>query len=191
MMYSKLLESKTERDRSPRLEKLRLAARFKKIPAKFRENTLMDKPAKEFLRSMKKHGLYLHGMAGSGKTTLATAMLKACWYKQIPGKFIDFQDWSLTLLGSMDRSVFLIKELKETPGLLVLDDMFFGNISDHMLKVCFVVLNYRESNNLPTVITSNLTVDEVEQKTDSRISSRIRGLCKVVGINKADYRDSK
>jgi len=48
---------------------------------------------------------------------------------------------------------------------------------------------YERDNNLkPMVITSNLSLDEIAEKIDGRISSRLAGMGKVIQLKGSDYR---
>lgn len=69
---------------------------------------------------------------------------------------------------------------------LVLDDLGVENPSGWAKEKLFQLLNYRHIKRLPTVVTTNTSLDEL----DPRISSRMmqRDVVKLIPINAPDYR---
>jgi len=53
-----------------------------------------------------------------------------------------------------------------------------------------VILYERDSHDLSTVITSNLSPDEIAEKIDAWISSRLVGMGKILPLIGPDYRIS-
>jgi hypothetical protein len=76
--------------------------------------------------------------------------------------------------GSQDRRDF--KKIKEC-GLLIWDDLGSVKTSDFRDEIIFEIIDYRVVNDLPTVITSNLSLDALGVLYTERISGRIRDLC--------------
>jgi DNA replication protein DnaC len=71
-------------------------------------------------------------------------------------------------------------------SLLVLDDFGTQNATGWAQEKLFQVINYRYINKLPLVITTNLSIDEIEARTRSRLADR--ELVTDVRINAPDYR---
>src|SRR6185369_8916948 len=73
-----------------------------------------------------------------------------------------------------------------TASLLILDDFGTQNATNWAQEKLFQILNYRYINKLPLVITTNLSLDEI----DARIRSRLADpeLVTDVRINAPDYR---
>jgi len=190
MMYLRLLKLRSKLRFKQSILDTRLKIRISKLPEKCIPD-ICDENGVLYLKACEKIGFYLHGRTGSGKTTLAAAMLKACWREQIPGAFVSFQDWLIDATADRKTLPSYLKKIKETEGLLVLDDMFFGDLSDYVAKIIYAIINYRESNSLPFIITSNLDIGEIQESSDPRVVSRILGACQVMGMNDADYRKAK
>ncbi len=102
------------------------------------------------------------GMCGSGKSHLAAAIARAnagsgAAYATVPDLFS-------YILSDWNRAEQRIEALS-TVSLLVLDDMGQEAVSgrgiDQFKEKFFRVLNNRERRNMPTVITSNYTLDEL------------------------------
>lgn len=59
---------------------------------------------------------------------------------------------------------------------LILDDFGINKMTDHTRQVLYMIIDTRYSNELPTLITTNLSLPEIYQ-IDNRISSRITEMC--------------
>lgn len=76
-------------------------------------------------------------------------------------------------------------------NLLVLDDVGSGKMSDYAREQTNILINHRYSNNLATIITSNLSLEELEREDmlGKRAVSRIRDGAIVLDFNFKDRRD--
>lgn len=133
-------------------------------------------------------GLFLFGEPGCGKTHIAIATLQE-WLNHKSGLF-----YTMPQLAGHMRSLVkddvnlaeLMTKLKNTE-LLVIDDLGAEKWSEFLGQQMFELLNERNANERLTIITSNLTLDELVGHMESqgaRLASRIAGMCeirKVVG----------
>ncbi len=71
-------------------------------------------------------------------------------------------------------------------SLLVLDDFGTQNATGWAQEKLFQILNYRYINKLPLVVTTNLSLDEIEARIRSRLADR--DLVTDVRIHAPDYR---
>ena len=71
-------------------------------------------------------------------------------------------------------------------SLLILDDFGTQNATGWAQEKLFQIINYRYINKLPLVITTNLSLDDIEARFRSRLSDR--ELVTDVRINAPDYR---
>ena len=150
---------------------------------------------KEVLRQMAAEGesIILCGSTGCGKTHLAVAML-AEWLKKsgnMNALFITTPDLLLEIRSSFsDRATMTEKELVEhysTRQLMVLDDLGAEKPTEHAIATLSLILDRRIRQERQTIITTNLTVEEIEAYTNARIASRISEM-KNVAVNMPDYR---
>jgi DNA replication protein DnaC len=71
---------------------------------------------------------------------------------------------------------------------LILDDLGAEKITDYTREVLYQIIDYRYSNCKPLIITSNLDLNKIAECFDDRIASRISATCKIITLEKTDYR---
>ena len=141
------------------------------------------KAAKEFAVNPK-GWLVLSGPPGSGKTHLATAIVNKRITDGLPAFFMTVAD----LLDHL-RSAFnpnsemtydeLFEKIRNAP-LLVLDDLGMHYGTPWAKEKLDQLLNYRFNSSLPTVITLNVAVDELEENLRYRFGEK--KLCNVLAL---------
>lgn len=129
------------------------------------------------------YSIYLGGQSGSGKTTKGTQIIKYLISETIEeNKVLTFEYFSWDtrwreLVFDNDKYA-LIKALQET-DILFLDDFFRHTnlkISDAEKEVAKQVLDWRYTNKMQTIITSELYLKEIIQ-LDEALGSRIKEMC--------------
>lgn len=131
---------------------------------------------KYFTRSS--DGLIMLGKTGLGKTHLSLAIGCAVidkgynvYYESVPN-----------VMNKLEREHFgknagnenLLEELCEC-DLLILDDLGAEFSTQFTVAQLYNILNTRMINNLPTIISTNLSMREIEEKYSQRVASRIVG----------------
>lgn len=110
----------------------------------------------------KRPTLFITGPSGSGKSHLAVAGLKE-WIRQNErgGLFVVAPDLMLEIRSADDQHS-VVKLLKMAPA-LVIDEMGLEKASDFTAQIWHSVLSFRgpDQECLPTIITSNLTLDQL------------------------------
>lgn len=134
--------------------------------------------------------LLLTGSFGTGKTHLAAAITHKAVQSGIESMFLtvpDLLDWLRNSFNSSDMSFEERFEEIRNVRLLVLDDLGTENATPWVREKIFQIINHRYLNRLPTVITTNLDMQHIEE----RISSRLQDteLVLKVTINAPDYRN--
>src|SRR5699024_9761462 len=106
---------------------------------------------------------------------------------QIPAIFLDINElqteYNLAAMTSDDAAMKRIggriKRAQAVP-FLVVDDIGVRDATDAFRAYVHAVVNYRTTNALPTVYTSNLAIEELAQVFDGRLYDRIRDQCAVI-----------
>ena len=134
--------------------------------------------------------LLLLGTYGVGKTHLAAAIANFAVGLGVPTLFLtvpDLLDWLRYAYGSQESNFETRFEEIRNINLLVLDDLGTQNATPWAEEKLYQIFNYRYVNRLPTVITTNQVLDEIE----GRIQSRLRDpeLVRVIRIEALDHRN--
>lgn len=142
----------------------------------------------EFARTLS-GWILLEGSYGSGKTHLAAAIANEAVSRGVPTLFITVPDLldSLRFSYNSPETTFEARfEDIRSANLLIMDDFGTQNATGWAQEKLFQIVNYRYINKLPTVITTNLILDEIE----GRIRSRLQDdeLVKHIRILALDYR---
>jgi DNA replication protein DnaC len=144
--------------------------------------------SEEFARAPQKW-LLLEGGYGCGKTHLAAAIANFAVNMGTPTLFITVPDLldSLRFAFADPETTFeqRFEEIRNA-GLLILDDFGTQNATPWAQEKLFQIINYRYINKLPTVITTNLMLDEIEGRIRSRLQDE--EFVKYLKISAPDYR---
>ena len=117
--------------------------------------------------------LVLQGAPGTGKTHLAAAIANERRAKGQTAYFItapDLLDYLRSAFAPDSKvSYDKVFEAVRTAPLLVLDDLGSQSSTQWAQEKLFQLLNYRYNAGLPTVITSNLALEEQDRRIQSRM----------------------
>jgi DNA replication protein DnaC len=117
--------------------------------------------------------LLLQGGYGSGKTHLAAAIANFAVGMGVPTLFLtvpDLLDALRFAYGAEDTTFEERFDQIRNAKLLVLDDFGTQNATGWAQEKLFQIINYRYINKFSTVITTNLSLDEIEPRIRSRLS---------------------
>jgi len=132
----------------------------------------------------------LMGRYGSGKTHLAAAIANHAIESGVSTLFLtvpDLLDWLRFAYSGGDMSFEdRFEEIREIP-LLILDDFGTQNATEWAQEKIFQIMNHRYINRLPTVVTSNMIVNDFEGRIRSRLQDP--DLVTTVKILAPDYRN--
>lgn len=148
----------------------------------------------EYLKtvSYSSESVVLTGNPGCGKTHLAVAMMQHTG----SGKFITIPDLLLKIRDTFNRtdtSSLTEKELIEQyceVGFLVLDDLGAEKSTEYSITTLYLIINRRINDEKKTVITTNLSMQQISESLGDRVASRLSGM-NVVKINMPDYRKKR
>lgn len=120
-------------------------------------------------------GIMFTGPVGSGKTYLAAAIANELMEAQQQVLFLVVPDLldELRATYKSDVNEFDLLDTARTIPILILDDLGAHNYTDWTRNRLYSIINYRMNDQLPTIITSNLTLEEMEEYLGVRTTSRI------------------
>jgi len=159
-------------------------------------------------------GLFLYGAPGTGKTIYACATAleyqrrefvlhgsivlrnKVCFIsmpdllEKIRASFNVVKTWRPDdeKVGEKQMTTGDLLDYYNSTKLLVLDDLGAERPTDWTLHIAQLIINNRYENILPTIITSNLTLDDLSEQLDDRLASRIYEMCEIRNFGEEDYR---
>lgn len=138
---------------------------------------------------------------GTGKTTTATALLnefigvnylgsikRGIQPPQIPAYFLDVNEFQelynrfsrpnipQDICEEASREYYRRMDLAKTSPFVVFDDIGVRNPTEAFRGDLHSIINYRVSNQLPSVYTSNIPMEELATVYDRRLADRIKDL---------------
>ena len=139
-------------------------------------------------------GLLLWGNVGTGKSFFAGCIANALLDRGVPVLMTNFSRIlnALTGMFSDDRNRY-INSLNHY-SLLIIDDLGMERGTEYALEQIFNVIDARLRSNLPLIVTTNLTLDELKHPADlahERIYSRVLERCIPLKINNQNIRQLK
>ena len=147
--------------------------------ARMKANYEMAKSFAESFSSSKGETLLFFGKTGTGKTHLSTSIAK----KVIESGFEVLYDSAQNIISAFETDRFKSGYGPYEPkadkymecDLLILDDLGTEFANQFTLSCIYNLLNTRQNKGLSTVISTNLSYDELSRKYEDRIFSRIVG----------------
>ena len=178
------------------------------IPKRFTGLSLLDVKMVRFGAGVDVHSSYfLHGVAGSGKSFVMGALAgelinevppleefqgmgdvtSPVRWKNVVELFFDLRKTFNREGGSEDSVMSRLISCKY----LFLDDLGAEKTSDWTMDRLYHVINSRYESMKHLVITSNLSLSEIQTRCHDRIASRIGEMCQVIEFPKRDLRLDK
>lgn len=136
-------------------------------------------------------GLLLWGNVGTGKSFIVGCIANALLDKGVPVMMTNFARLlnKLTDMYSGDRNAY-INSFNSFP-LLIIDDLGVERNSEFAREQVFNIIDSRYRSQLPMIVTTNLTVDELKNPADlarARIYDRVLERCTAIKVNDQNIR---
>lgn len=139
---------------------------------------LCQKYAEKFVKiGTAPQGLLLHGSVGTGKT-FASACISNYLMKN--GKTVLVMNLGLYLIKlkkEWDEAESNVLEYVKKCDLLVIDDFGVEKISEFVLDKAFALIDTRYRAEKPLIITTNLSLKDIQDRFGSRIADRLQEMC--------------
>ena len=151
--------------------------------------------AKSYVRDFakKQENLLLIGPTGTGKTHISTAIARALIHEGYDVIYDSTQNIISDFEADRFRSGYGREEGRSEKyldcRLLIIDDLGTEFTNSFTVSTLYNLLNTRQNKGLATIISTNLSPDELAKKYEDRIYSRIIGSgCKVLPFEGRDAR---
>lgn len=168
--------------------------RLQVLPLKFRD---IECDKKELVSQGIEQSLFITGASGVGKTVLMAGVVKELlkdrkknieWISY-PGFIMELQ--SMFRKEGENTPFEMAEGVATYPGTLCIDDIGAEKMTAFVQQITYYIINYREQEMLHTLITSNFSLQQIDEQIDIRVSSRIAGMCKVIKLTGKDRRLDK
>ena len=138
-------------------------------------------------------GLLLWGDVGTGKSFTAACIANALLEQATPVLMTNFSK-ILNQMGTMytEERYQYIASFNHYP-LLIIDDLGIERSTEYAKEQVYAVIDERYKANLPLIITTNLTINEIrnpESVADARIYSRVLEMCTPIHVGGGDRRQA-
>lgn len=139
--------------------------------------------------------VFLCGDYGTGKTHFAFAMIREMFYtcqKPLWPRYYSSPKLDSHLLASIKSESGDRYDIEKIASaeLLFIDDIGRETKSERIKRQYFEILNSRYVNELPTILTSNFSIDELGEVIDGAIASRIQEW-QIIEFNGVDLRKAQ
>jgi DNA replication protein DnaC len=136
------------------------------------------------IRSTRSNSIALLGQPGAGKTHLLTAIANYLMkQKQVSVLYFPYVEGFDDLKNDFEKLEEKMNRMKKV-DMLFIDDLFkpVGNqkrprATEWQIEKMYALINYRYLNHLPVLLSSELTIDEIEA-VDEALGSRLYEMCK-------------
>lgn len=142
----------------------------------------------------KAQGLIMYGGTGLGKTHLSLAIANVVIERGYGVYYNSIQN----IMEKLEREHFGIKTTEESEkdsitsaDLLIIDDLGVEFVTQFTIAALHDIINTRLLKGLPTIISTNLEMDEIYEKYTQRIASRLFGNSMPLAFCGKDIRQKK
>ena len=146
----------------------------------------------EYISEVPTTGLTLIGNFGAGKTHLSIAIVKVFIIKHYV--YTNVRSFPLLLQELREsydgQGISNVMNMYTTVPLLLIDEIGKEKISDWVSEMMFLLIDGRIKNRVPTIITSNESLEGLEEAYGGAVKSRLLQGSAVIQIRADDYRET-
>lgn len=137
-------------------------------------------------------GLFLYGATGLGKTFLSSCIAKELLNKGYSVAFDSIHNYLRDIENEhFNRTEGETLQTLLNADLVILDDLGSEFITPFSLSTLYNIINTRLNMGKPTIVSSNLSIEELRDKYDDRIISRLTGMFYTLRFIGEDIRQIK
>lgn len=125
-------------------------------------------------------GVLFYGSVGTGKSFLASCIGNGLLERRVPVAATNFPRLLNLLQGTYEKQALL--DRLSIYKLLIVDDLGVERDSAYAEEQIFNIIDARSSSELPVIVTTNLTLEEMEHPTSmqyARIYDRVLEMCPI------------
>lgn len=125
-------------------------------------------------------GVLFYGSVGTGKSFLASCIGNGLLDRQVPVAATNFPRLLNLLQGTYEKQALL--DRLSIYKLLIVDDLGVERDSAYAEEQIFNIIDARSNSELPVIVTTNLTLEEMEHPTTmqyARIYDRVLAMCPI------------
>lgn len=133
------------------------------------------------------HGLLFTGRVGSGKTFLACCIANALLEEGVEVLFLVVPDYLDRIRATYDlqrpeyTEIDLTDAAKSAP-VLILDDLGAHHYTEWARQKIYSLINHRLNFGLPVVVTTNISLEDLEEYLGERTTSRLFEMCRTFSL---------
>ena len=117
------------------------------------------------------------GQVGSGKTHLSLAIANELMHRGVGVSYMGYRRITGIKQNMMDEVYYnRVMGRYKNCRVLLIDDLFKGNVTGSDVNIVFELLNFRYLNGLPVIVSSEFGVNEL-MEVDEAIGSRLVEMC--------------
>lgn len=152
------------------------------------DNRILNKAKEQAIKYVKTFGeeenerhnsILFYGQVGAGKTHLGLSICNALMDKGIAVRYMPYRNAITVIKQSVTDAVKYECEIKKysQARVLYIDDFLKGKITDADINPLYEIINYRYMNNLPFIVSTEKTLNEL-LNFDEALCSRMIEMCK-------------
>ncbi len=160
-------------------------------------NENLYKIAEEYILKFSKmktdnKGMLIYGEPGNGKTYFSACIANGLLNKLIPvicvGAAVLTERINKSKRNWGEEGIFTVLNSLENADLLIIDDLGTEEDNKWTRAMIYQIIEKRNAVNLPIIITTNISIDELKERYDYRTYSRLTFMCSFIRNTGNDIR---
>ncbi|MBV7271621.1 ATP-binding protein [Clostridiaceae bacterium UIB06] len=137
-------------------------------------------------------GMLIYGEPGNGKTYFSACIANALVQKLIPvicvGAIALTERIGQSKRTWGDEGIFTVLNTLENADLIIIDDLGTEEDNKWTRAMMYQIIEKRNTVNLPVIITTNISMQELKERYDDRTYSRLSSMCSFIRNTGNDIR---